>query len=306
MKIAALLLALVASASTSLAAEPTGRWRSASGNVEVEIAPCGTALCGTIARVLSNRSMADPAVELPKDAPGVGLVVLSNFLPSGAGDGSLEGFIYDRESRKTYACTMSLETPDRLALHAYVGVHVLGRTQVWTRVDAEGNAALAPEFTGIARWLNSPPLTLAELRGKVVLVDFWTAACGNCIATLPHVAHWHEKYARDGLVVVGVHTPETPYEALPETVDKAVARWKIRYPVAADDDYATWKAYGNHYWPAVYLIDAHGRIALYHAGEGAYDEIESTIQSLLREAQARKSATSTSPIAPATSAAPAS
>ena len=305
MRIAALSLVLVALAPVAPAAEPAGRWRSASGNVEVEIAPCGTALCGTIVRVLSNRSMADPSVELP-NLPGVGLVVLSNFLPSASGDGSLEGFIYDRESRKTYACTMSLESPDRLALHAYVGFQMLGRTQVWTRVDAEGNAALAPEFTGIARWMNSPPLSLAALRGKVVLVDFWTAACGNCIAALPHVARWHDKYAAQGLVVVGVHTPETPYEALPETVDKAIARWKIRYPVAADDDYATWKAYGNHYWPAVYLIDAQGRIALYHAGEGAYDEIETAIQSLLREAQGRKSASSASPTAPTTSAAPAS
>ena len=303
MRIAALSLVLVALAATAPAAEPTGRWRSSSGNVEVEIAPCGAALCGTIVRVLANRSMADPSVEMP-DLPGRGLVVLSNFLPSAAGDGRWDGFIYDRESRTTYSCTMALEAPDRLALHAYVGIQMLGRTQVWTRVGAE--SSLAPEFTGIARWVNSPPLTLAELRGKVVLVDFWTAACGNCIAALPHVARWHEKYAAQGLVVVGVHTPESPYEALPETVDKAIARWKIRYPVAQDDDYATWKAYGNHYWPAVYLIDARGQIVLYHAGEGAYDEIETAIQALLHEAQGRSSAKRASPTAPATSSAPAS
>ena len=283
-------------AAPATAADLTGRWRAASGNVEVEIAPCGAALCGTIVRVLANKSMADPTVEM-KDLPGLGLVVLSNFLP--AGDGSFEGFIYDRESRKTYSCTMSLESPDRLALHPYVGISMLGQTQVWTRVSADGASSSAyddlgpaPEFAGIERWLNSGPLTLAELRGKVVLVDFWTAACGNCIAALPHVSKWYETYAPQGLVVVGVHTPESPYEALPETVDKAVKRWKIRYPVAEDNDYATWKAYGNHYWPAVYLIDARGRIVLRHYGEGSYGEIETAIRELLREAKAAPAASS--------------
>ena len=282
-------------ASLAPAADLTGRWRAASGNVEVEIAPCGAALCGTIVRVLSNKSMADPSVEM-KDLPGLGLVVLSNFLP--AGDGSFEGFIYNRESRKTYSCNMSLESPDRLALHPYVGISMLGQTQVWTRVTGDGASSSyddfgpAPEFTGIERWVNSGPLTLSELRGKVVLVDFWTAACGNCIAALPHVAKWHETYARQGLVVVGVHTPESPYEALPETVDKAVARWKIHYPVAQDNDYATWKAYGNHYWPAVYLIDARGRIVLRHYGEGAYGEIETAIRQLLHDVRATPGASS--------------
>lgn len=290
MRFAALALAFVTAAAPAGAADPTGRWRAASGNVEVEIAPCGAALCGTIVRVLGNRSMADPSVEI-SDLPGLGLVVLSNFLPSAAGDGSLEGFIYNRESRKTYSCTMSLESPDRLALHPYVGLSMLGQTQIWTRVTGDASSSYddfgpAPEFAGIERWLNSPPLALSQLRGKVVLVDFWTAACGNCIATLPQVAKWHETYGPQGLVVVGVHTPESSYEALPETVDKAVARWKIRYPVAQDNDHATWKAYDNHYWPAVYLIDARGRIVLRHFGEGAYGEIETAIRTLLREARA--------------------
>jgi uncharacterized protein (DUF2147 family)/peroxiredoxin len=289
MRLPALALALLATfAASATAADLTGRWRAASGNVEVDIAPCGAALCGTIVRVLSDKSMADPTVEM-KDVPGLGLVVLSNFLP--AGDGSFEGFIYDRESRKTYSCTMSLASPDRLSLHPYVGISMLGQTQIWSRVAADGTTSsrddfgAAPEFVGIERWVNSPPLSLAALRGKVVLIDFWTSACGNCIHALPHVEKWHETYASQGLVVVGVHTPETPAEALPETVDRAVKRWKLQYPIAQDNDYETWKAYGNHYWPAVYLIDAKGRIALRNYGEGSYDDIETAIQELLRESK---------------------
>src|SRR5262245_11428643 len=135
MRLFALALTVLAVAAPAAAADPTGRWRSASGNIEVEIAPCGAALCGTVVRVLSNRSMADPSVEM-SNLPGLGLVVLSNFLPSG--DGGFEGFIYNRESRKTYSCTMALESPDRLALHPYVGIQMLGQTQVWTRVQGEG------------------------------------------------------------------------------------------------------------------------------------------------------------------------
>src|ERR1700741_582286 len=159
MRLPALALALLAlpAPAPAAAADPTGRWRSASGNVEGEIAPCGAALCGTIVRVLSNKSMADPTVERT-DLPGLGLVVLSNFLP--AGDGSFEGFIYNRENRKTYSCSLSLESPDRLALHPYVGISLLGQTQVWTRVTGDGASSAhddfgpAPEFAGIERWLN--------------------------------------------------------------------------------------------------------------------------------------------------------
>jgi len=113
-----------------------GIWRSAAGTVDVRIAPCGPALCGTIARVVSERSMADPSVSMV-NAPGVGIVVLSNFLPTAdAPDaGSLEGYLYNRENRKMYACVMSLEAPDRLRIHAYVGVQLLGQTQTWTRIS---------------------------------------------------------------------------------------------------------------------------------------------------------------------------
>ena len=144
----------------------------------------------------------------------------------------------------------------------------------------------APEFAGVDHWLNSPPLTMAGLRGKVVLVDFWTYSCINCIRTLPYVESWYQKYAADGLVVVGVHTPEFAFEHDTANVADAVARFGITYPVAQDNEYSTWTAYGNEYWPADYLIDAQGRIAGTHFGEGDYVATEGEIRSLLSAARA--------------------
>nr|WP_315394509.1 thioredoxin family protein [uncultured Duganella sp.] len=144
-------------------------------------------------------------------------------------------------------------------------------------------APVAPEFTGIDKWLNGDPLTMRELRGKVVLVDFWTYTCINCIRTLPYVKGWHEKYKDQGLVVVGVHTPEYPFERSTDNVRAAVKRFGITYPVAQDNQYATWKAYDNQYWPAVYLIDKQGRVVYQHFGEGAYAQTEAKIRSLLAE-----------------------
>jgi len=260
-----------------------GVWRTASGNLDVEIKPCGAALCGTVVRVLQNQSMAHPGTEMG-NVPGLGLVLLSNFLPSG--EGTWAGFIYDREAAQTYRCNLSLDEGDRLVVHGYLGWPMLGRTQLWTRVSGDGAARAgppAPEFAGIARWLNTEPLTLQSLRGKVVLVDFWTLACGNCIATLPHVAEWDGRYRGRGLVVVGVHTPETPEEADPGAIADAVQRFGIHYPIAEDSAYATWKAYRNHHWPAVYLIDKQGRIARSWTGEGSYYAIETSIRELLAQ-----------------------
>lgn len=140
----------------------------------------------------------------------------------------------------------------------------------------------APEFTGIEQWLNSPPLTLAGLRGQVVLVDFWTYSCINCIRTLPHVNGWAEKYKEAGLVVVGVHTPEFGFERSTANVKAAVARLGVKHPVAQDNRYATWKAYNNRYWPAHYLVDKRGRIQYVHFGEGDYARTEGVIHALLR------------------------
>jgi cytochrome c biogenesis protein CcdA/thiol-disulfide isomerase/thioredoxin len=142
----------------------------------------------------------------------------------------------------------------------------------------------APEITGIARWVNSEPLTLQELRGKVVLVDFWTYSCINCIRTLPYVTAWYDKYQNDGFVVIGVHTPEFAFEHETSNVEQAVKRYHINYPVAQDNNYLTWQAYQNIYWPAEYLIDADGHIRHEQFGEGNYSETEQAIQELLAEA----------------------
>ena len=140
---------------------------------------------------------------------------------------------------------------------------------------------VAPNFVGISNWLNSSPLNIAALRGKVVLVDFWTSGCINCARTLPYVTGLYDKYKGKGLVVVGVHTPEFPFERSTATVQAAISRHGIRYPVAQDNEFATWKAYRNEYWPAQYIVDQSGRIVFEHAGEGQYEEIEQTIQRLL-------------------------
>ena len=146
------------------------------------------------------------------------------------------------------------------------------------------NYGPAPEFTGISKWLNSDPLTMDSLKGKVVLIDFWTYTCINCIRTLPYVTSWYEKYKDKGLMVVGVHTPEFEFEKKTENVLNALKQYNITYPVAQDNDYSTWRAYNNRYWPAKYLIDIEGNIRYFHFGEGEYAETEENIQRLLTEA----------------------
>ena len=141
-----------------------------------------------------------------------------------------------------------------------------------------------PELNGAVEWLNSPPLTRASLRGKVVLVDFWTYSCINCLRALPYVEAWAEKYKDHGLVVIGVHAPEFAFEKIPDNVKRAVHDLGVTYPVALDNNLAIWQAFNNQYWPAHYFIDAQGRIRHHHFGEGEYDDSERVIQQLLREA----------------------
>lgn len=143
----------------------------------------------------------------------------------------------------------------------------------------------ARDFTGITNWINTDkPLSIKELEGKVVLVDFWTYTCINCIRTLPYVTSWYEKYKDQGFVVIGVHTPEFEFEKDTGNVLNAIKQYKINYPVAQDNDYSTWNNYSNQYWPAKYLIDAKGNIRKVHFGEGEYEEMEMAIQTLLKEA----------------------
>ena len=141
-----------------------------------------------------------------------------------------------------------------------------------------------PSLSGAVQWLNSPPLTAEELKGKVVLIDFWTYSCINCLRAIPYVRAWAEKYKDQGLVVIGVHTPEFAFEKNIDNVKKAVSDLKIGYPVAIDNNYEIWRAFRNQFWPAHYFIDAEGRIRHHHFGEGDYDESERVIQQLLAEA----------------------
>jgi cytochrome c biogenesis protein CcdA/thiol-disulfide isomerase/thioredoxin len=141
----------------------------------------------------------------------------------------------------------------------------------------------APEFEEIALWVNSEPLTLASLRGKVVVLDFWTYSCVNCLRTLPHVKRWYATYRDKGLVIVGVHTPEFSFERVPANVRREVNSLGIEYPVALDNAYGTWNAWGNRYWPAKYFVDRAGHIRFAHFGEGEYEESEEVIRTLLAE-----------------------
>ncbi len=145
----------------------------------------------------------------------------------------------------------------------------------------------APEFVGLQGWINSDPQTIASLKGKVVLVDFWTYSCINCIRNNPYLIKWYEKYKDQGFVVIGVHAPEFAFEKVRANVETNVKAQNITYPVALDNDFSTWNAYGNQYWPAGYLIDAEGNIRRIHYGEGEYKESEEAIRALLQEKGAK-------------------
>lgn len=139
----------------------------------------------------------------------------------------------------------------------------------------------APEIVGVEDWINSEPLKLADLKGKVVIVDFWTYSCINCIRTLPYLSSWYEKYKDDGFVIVAMHSPEFAFEKVKSNVENAVKEYNIKYPVALDNNFSTWRAYENRYWPASYFIDRNGNIVHTHFGEGNYEENEMIIQQLL-------------------------
>lgn len=212
-------------------------------------------------------------------------------------------------ARLSYASTASLERVVLDQLHerpaAEPSSEVAGNGTSGAALDKDSGRAflsnlplegLAPSLNGAVEWLNSSPLTTERLRGKVVLVDFWTYACINCIRTVPYVRAWAEKYKDQGLVVIGVHAPEFAFEKKVDNVKKAVDDFKIGYPVAIDNDYKIWRAFENSYWPAHYLIDAKGEIRYHHFGEGNYRQTEQAIQDLLREAGNEMA--STAPVTP--------
>ncbi len=182
------------------------------------------------------------------------------------------------------AQTTGIET----SLARLLGVNGMEQTTASTLGD-DGTLELPvegelPPLTGIGPWINSPPLTRERLRGKVVVIDFWTYSCINCLRSLPYVRGWYERYKNDGLVVIGVHAPEFAFERDPANVRRAVSELGITYPVALDNRYALWRALDNNYWPAHYFVDAKGRIRYHHFGEGSYGESEQVIRQLLAEA----------------------
>lgn len=183
--------------------------------------------------------------------------------------------------------------PNQLIIAAMLTGSIIASAQVLAGEDTAQKAPFAlrlpteGEFPSIARatgWLNSPPLTARDLKGKVVLVDFWTYSCINWLRTLPYVRAWAEKYRDKGLVVIGVHTPEFDFEKDVDNVRTAVMDMRVEYPVAIDSDYAVWNAFGNHYWPALYIVDAKGSIRHHQFGEGGYEQSERVIQQLLADA----------------------
>jgi thiol-disulfide isomerase/thioredoxin len=168
-----------------------------------------------------------------------------------------------------------------LLIVAILAIVQFGPSLLRSEEMARPDARPAPEFSGISAWLNSQPLTVESLRGKVVLVQFWTYSCINCLRTLPYVTKWYEQYKDKGLVVVGVHTPEFAFEKERANVETAIKRLGIHYPVSQDNQYRTWRAFGNQYWPAAYLIDRSGTIVATQFGEGGYQQMENAIARLV-------------------------
>ena len=192
---------------------------------------------------------------------------------------------------------------------AYARDKLYGESKFDQTEDAEAELAdygVAPSLDGGGRWFNTAPLTMEKLRGKVVLIDFWTYSCINCLRTLPHLKAWDKRYRKAGLVIVGVHTPEFAFEHVPANVSGAINRLGVGYPVVQDNEYGIWNAYANQYWPAEYLIDRRGHVRRAHFGEGKYNESERAIRELLMERPGTKlgtpanvrDATPTTPLTP--------
>src|ERR1700685_2498764 len=184
-------------------------------------------------------------------------------------------------TRLSLASTSGLEQRLLDRFHPAAKRIVVNQTIDVSASASETAPAVLPDLSGATVWINSPPLTPASLRGKVVLVDFWTYSCINCLRTLPYVKAWYAKYKDRGLVIIGVHTPEFPFEKDESNVRKAVHDLGVTYPVAMDNDYRIWRSFNNEYWPAHYFIDATGKVRYHHFGEGGYDESENWIRDLL-------------------------
>lgn len=218
-------------------------------------------------------------------ALGLDTGILARFSTASTGnlEQALVGRLAGSNSHENSAAMMAQNTEASGAMMASSTMMMKTSEQQSSSLPVEGQL---PSLDGAVQWLNSEPLTAAQLKGKVVLVDFWTYSCINCLRTLPYVKAWAEKYHDQGLVVIGVHAPEFAFERDVNNVSKAMRDLGITYPVALDNDYKIWRAFNNQYWPAHYFADAQGRIRYHHFGEGAYAESEQVIQQLLREAGA--------------------
>ena len=205
-------------------------------------------------------------------------------LPSGRGasiEKSLFQWLAPQPGNKTPMAALRAQKPDSADAARLIKVQIRQPLPP-LNLPVEGSM---PPLAGAVEWLNSPALTPEGLRGKVVLVDFWTFGCINCRNALPYVREWHRKYQDQGLVVVGVHSPEFAYEKNIGNVKRALGDLGIAFPVAIDNNFAIWRAFNNHYWPALYFVDAQGRIRFHHFGEGEYEKSEQVIQQLLKEAR---------------------
>jgi cytochrome c biogenesis protein CcdA/thiol-disulfide isomerase/thioredoxin len=232
-------------------------------------------------RVFAAMKNSLEAGEWIKRGLGVAVVVATIAIAFGFDTGAL--------TRISAASTASVEQRLLDVLHPSAGSADSLKPQTATIAKPDGEEVLPvegilPSLSGAVDWLNSPPLATEALKGKVVLIDFWTYSCINCLRTIPYVRAWAEKYKDQGLVVIGVHTPEFAFEKNVTNIKAALAHLKIAYPIAIDNNYAIWRAFKNHYWPAHYFIDAKGQIRHHHVGEGGYEESEKVIQRLLAEA----------------------
>ncbi len=182
-----------------------------------------------------------------------------------------------------FALRQALILPALIGLLLVLGVNFSSAHSSKTDSSPLPTLYPAPEFSGLDNWINSGEIkSMQELRGKVVLVDFWTYSCFNCVNTFPYVQGWHEKFKDDGLVVLGIHAPEFDFERNSNNVKNAVKKHGLTYPIALDNGFKLWRAYRNRYWPAFYLIDKQGMVRYTHFGEGRYKEMEAAIASLLK------------------------
>jgi cytochrome c biogenesis protein CcdA/thiol-disulfide isomerase/thioredoxin len=251
--------------------------------------PCaGPLLASVLVQVISQKTDAQSVFVTVAFALGAGVPMLVIAVLGRQAMAQLRFFTEHAEGvRKFFGAVIILAV---LAMAFNATMFFGGAAPADTAIGMENAAALedglpqpypAPNFTGISDWLNSKPLTMQDLRGKVVLVDFWTYSCINCVRTLPYITSWYAKYHDKGLVIVGVHSPEFEFEKKIDNIKTALAKYGIQYPVAVDNDLATWNNFHNRFWPAHYLIDKNGNVVYTHFGEGRYGITEHNIRYLL-------------------------